>query len=161
MEHDRRRSVPHAFAVLSALAVVTGWAVLGHGLFGTPVDTHYADELDGGGWFGVNLALYWPFYLLTVPVVAGALSGLVRRPATLLPVASSLTLSALFTTWVISVDENAYRPELADAGLWVLAIDLGALVLLCTAALAQPEPPAAGPGARAEDASVHPNRHNS
>ncbi len=130
----------HLFRIGAALAVLGAWTTLGYGLFGTAVDREFASELDAGGRFGVNFALYWPFYFLTLPVLAMSALALARRQARLLPPCAALTLSVVFATWMMTVRDNAYRPDLIEVALWAQLINLAALCCLSVARLVQPDP---------------------
>lgn len=137
-EAKQRTWLSQAFKVGAALGLAGAWVTLGYGLFGTAVDREYAEELEAGGRFGVNFALYWPYYLLTLPVLGVAVLGLLRRPTTLVLIAVALAVDVLFATWILTVNENAYRIGLVEVALWAQLIHLLALGCLCLAWIVQP-----------------------
>lgn len=119
--------------------VAVAWAMLGYGLLFSEHDLQAWDDLEAGGRFAANLAVYLPYLGLTPAIAAVVILGLLR-PSTPLSVlvATAVVVIALFAWWVAVQDylfpaqpqlsASLFRCLIADAGAagalagaWVMA----------------------------------------
>jgi hypothetical protein len=89
---------------VSALTVAAAWGALGYGLYFTTPDEQAWDDLEAGGRFAANFAVYLPYLALTLPVAAAVIYGSLARLNRLSPLWVITVAIAPFTIWVITRD---------------------------------------------------------
>ncbi|CRK55045.1 hypothetical protein [Alloactinosynnema sp. L-07] len=85
---------------LAGLVLAAGWVVLGRSIFFGTYDVGAIDDLEAGGRFAANFAVFWPFMLGTVIVGGVVVAALFPRPATAVPVLVTAVMCTLFAIWV-------------------------------------------------------------
>jgi hypothetical protein len=122
------------FKALTALMVAAAWAALGCGLVLSRPDVSAWGELEAGGRFGINLSVYLPYYVLSLPLVAVAIVSLLPRPDRMFPLAGAMGLAGLFALWIFANDLLLVaQPELATYAIVGLGLTAAATVTLLTA----------------------------
>lgn len=122
------------FKALTAVMVAAAWGALGYGLIFSRSDMDAWGELEAGGRFGINLAVYLPFYALSLPLVAVVIVSLFPRPDRMFPLAGAMALTGLFAFWVLANDLLvAVQPDLATYAVAGLGLPAAATVSLLTA----------------------------
>jgi hypothetical protein len=88
---------------LSALAAAAAWGWLGYGLHFSTANQQEWDDLDAGGRFAANFAVYWPYYLLTLAVAAVVIIALLPMLSWISPRMATVVLSPRWATMVVVV----------------------------------------------------------
>ncbi len=104
------------------LPLLAGWALLGYGLHRGPVDQALAAEIEPGGWFGINVGVYLPFYLGSVLLLLWAvlaLAGAVSAAAT-----AAVAFVALVFTWPAGtgLDHRPLMTHWAECAAWLFLL---------------------------------------
>jgi hypothetical protein len=137
---------------LTALAVAAAWTALTYGLYFSTSDPQAWDDLEGGGRFAANFAVYWPHFCMTLAVATVVIVGVLPIPTRLSPqrarlratrvviaLVVTMVVVALFASWVLSQEyliepSPSYplvpQPELAAYAQLCRRIDVGAVVPL-------------------------------
>ncbi|WP_205752623.1 hypothetical protein [Cryptosporangium phraense] len=119
---------------LAAVLVGVAWSALGYGLFLSPSNQRAWDDLDAGGRFGANLAVYLPYLALAIPVTIVVLLGLLPRPAALSPLGCAAAGVAVFAAWVATQDYLFDpQPQLVASVVCCFVADVAAGAALLTA----------------------------
>ncbi|MFC4020927.1 hypothetical protein ACFOW4_23685 [Micromonospora sp. GCM10011542] len=122
---------------LAASMVAAAWGALGYGLIFSSHNQQAWGDLEAGGRFAANLTVYLPYYVLTLPIAAVVVLGLLGTRDLLYPLAAAAVAVALFALWVSAQD---YLFDAQPQLLTSLAGCLGAealAVLALTGARAQ------------------------
>ncbi|MGN9777532.1 hypothetical protein ACTMS0_17455 [Micromonospora sp. H33] len=125
---SRVQKSPSSFAVrrawrrLAASMVAVAWAALGYGLIFSPHNQQAWGDLEAGGRFAANFAVYLPYHALTLPIAVVVLRGLLGRQDLLYPLIATTVAIALFALWV------AAQGYLFDAQPQLLASLAGCLI---------------------------------
>jgi len=127
------------------LLACSAWAVLAIGLFADPVDERASGELEAGGRFAINIALYLPYLFLSAAVVLAAVLSVLPRPGTTAPAVILVVVTTAFSLWTLWFqDLYGARPDLPGRALVALGFSLAAVLPLVPLRRRRP------PGARHE-----------
>ena len=122
------------FKALTALMVATAWGVLGYGLVLSQPDISAWGELEAGGRFGMNLSVYVPYYVPSLPLVAVAIVSLFPRPNRMFPLAGAMGLTGLFACWIFANEDLVVaQPELPGYAIAGLGLTAAAIIPLLAA----------------------------
>lgn len=108
------------------------WAALGYGLLLSAPNQQEWHDLEAGGRFAANLAVYLPYYILTLPVAIAVVLGLLwmHGPTSTLLTLTSITIAG-FVYWITVHDVILEaQPQLGTSIKWCIAADIAAVVAL-------------------------------
>ncbi len=117
------------------------WATLGYGLLLSAPNQQEWHDLEAGGRFAANLAVYLPYYILTLPVAIAVILGLLwmHGPTSTLLTLTSITIAG-FVYWITVHDVILVaQPQLGTSIKWCIAADIAAVVALFTGWLTGPQ----------------------
>jgi len=97
----------------SALLALAAWGILAAGLFRGEVDDQAVGELEAGGRFAINIALYLPYLAVSAVVVVATVLSLLPRLRTNVPVVALVATVVAFSLWTLGFqDLYGARPQL-------------------------------------------------